>query len=344
MPGDGPIEYRRSRVNSTGIIGRQRSVTVLIAGVGYIGAPLALEYLARGESVVGLDNFFSTTPASLAALRRRPGFTFIRGSIASDIALDRVFGNGPFRIIHLLAAQASASPRAAKASYTERTNLVGPRMLLDRASASGSPRVVFASSFHVYGKPLDGCIDESHSFGSFADMSHLSKVYVEKLLEMYANTTSVSSSCVRLGIVYGLSPVMKTDPLFLTVPNLFARQAARNETLQLNPEAGSAMGFIHIDDAVTALLATEELNVPYATANAVTEALTVPEVALAVQRAARDRGLTVSIQPRPRASSQDARFTTTSRLQEVGWQAQHLLAHRIGEVIDHQRSGNWTDS
>jgi nucleoside-diphosphate-sugar epimerase len=319
-------------------------VTVLIAGVGYIGAPLALEYLARGEAVVGLDNFFSTSQASLATLRQHPGFTLIRGSIASEIALDRVFARGPFRIIHLLAAQASASPRAATASYTERTNLVGPRMLLDRASSSGSPRVVLGSSFHVYGKPLHGCIDESHPVGSFVDMSHLSKVYVEKLLEMYANTTSLSGVSVRLGIVYGLGPVMKTAPLFLTVPNLFARQAAGNETLHVNPEATSAIGFIHLDDAVTALLAAEDLNVPYANANAVAEALTVPEVALAVQRAAKDRGLTVTIQPKPRASSKDGHFTTASKLQEVGWKPQHLLERRIGEVIDHQRSGNWADS
>jgi nucleoside-diphosphate-sugar epimerase len=255
-----------------------------------------------------------------------------------------VFAKGPFRIIHLLAAQASASPLAAKTSYTERTNLIGPRMLLDRASASGSARVVFGSSFHVYGKPLRGCIDESHSVGSFVDMSHLSKVYVEKLLEMYANTTSVSGVSLRLGIVYGLGPVMKSNPFFLTVPNLFARQAARNETLHVNPEATAAIGFIHLQDAVTAFLATEELNVPYANANAVAEALTVPEVALAVQRAGRDRGLTVSIRPKPVASLKDGRFKTTSKLQQVGWKPRHMLEHRIGEVIDYQRSGSWADS
>ena len=101
-------------------------MTVLIA-VGYIGAPLALEYFARGESVVGLENYFCTSPGSIADLRKHPNFKLIRGSISSNSALDRVFAHGPFRTIHLLAAQPSASPSAASAEYTERTNLVGPR-------------------------------------------------------------------------------------------------------------------------------------------------------------------------------------------------------------------------
>jgi nucleoside-diphosphate-sugar epimerase len=316
----------------------------LIAGVGYIGAPLALEYLARGESVVGLDNFFCTSPAAIADLRRRAGFRFIRGSISSDTTLDRVFACGPFQTIHLLAAQSSASPRAASADYNERTNLVGPRKLLDRASASGSPRIVFGSSFHVYGRPLTGCIDESHSVGSFSDMSHLSKIYVEKLLEMYANAGPVSGVSVRLGIVYGLGPVMKTDPLFLTVPNLFARQVARSETLRVNPQATAPIGFIHLDDAVSALLAAETLDGTYTNANAAFEALTVAEVALAVRQVARRRGLTVDIQPAPEPVSEDNRFTIASSLNRVGWRPKHLLSKRIGEVIDYQRSGAWAES
>ena len=320
-------------------------VTVLIAGVGYIGAPLALEYLARGEAVVGLENFFCTSPRSIASLGKHPDVHLIRGSISSSTTLDRVFDLGPFRTIHLLAAQPSSSARAASASYTERTNLVGARMLLDRACESGSPRVVFASSFHVYGTPLHGCIDESHSIGSFSDLSHLSKIYVEKLLEMYSRSGRLSGVSVRLGIVYGLGPVMKSNPLFLTVPNLFARQAAREETLRVNPEASAPVGFIHLQDAVSALLSAETLEGPYANANAAAQALTVAEVALAVRETAERQGLKLTIAPeQKRAAVPDTRFTVSSRLEQAGWNPVVRLHDRIGEVIEYARSGKWTDA
>jgi nucleoside-diphosphate-sugar epimerase len=174
-------------------------------------------------------------------------------------------------------------------------------------------------------------------------MSHLSKVYVEKLLEMYTRGGFLSGISVRLGIVYGLGPVMKSDPRFLTVPNLFARQAARGVTLRVNPQATASLGFIHLDDAVKALLAAEKLDASYASANAVAEPLTVTEVALAVQRAGRERGLEVIIEPRPDASKEHDRFTISSRLASTGWKPTNALDDRIGEVIDHALSGRWSD-
>ncbi|HEX3247287.1 MAG TPA: NAD(P)-dependent oxidoreductase [Chloroflexota bacterium] len=318
-------------------------MTVLIAGVGYIGAPLALACLARGESVVGLDNFFCTSPRSINELRRHPRFRLIRGSISSARTLDTVLAYGPYSTIHLLAAQPSANPRAASVSYTERTNLIGPRMLLDLATVSGSPRIVLGSSFHVYGTPLTGCVDETRAFGSFSDMSHLSKVYVEKLLEMYTRSHSLTGVSVRLGIVYGLGLVMKSNPLFLTVPNLFARRAACGEPLEINAQASAPMGFIHLDDAVSALLAAERLADPYTAANAATEALTIREVAFAVRDAARERQLNVAITPAQNTGEKVSRFTASSRLQEIGWSPTERLRDRVGEVIDYAREGKWPE-
>lgn len=312
-------------------------MTVLIAGVGYIGAPLALAYLARGERVVGLENYFCTSVQSLGRLRRHANFQLVRGSIASTRTLERTFTHGPFRVIHLLAAQPSASPTAASTAYTEKTNLIGARMLLDAAARQAPSRIIFGSSFHVYGTPLQGAVDEQRPFGAFSDFSHLSKVYVEKLLEMYTRIHSLAAASVRLGIVYGLGPVMKTHPLFQTVPNRFAFQAARGEPLRVNPEAAYAIGFIHLDDAVTALLAAEELSGSYSTANAVCEALSVSQVALAVREAGGERGLSVAITP-PASTPRAEAFTVTSQLARAGWQPVHRLRDRIGEVIDYARS------
>ncbi|MFN0072561.1 MAG: NAD-dependent epimerase/dehydratase family protein [Chloroflexota bacterium] len=319
---------------------------MLIAGVGYIGAPLARAYLSRGESVVGLDNFFCTSAAALAELRQQPAFQFIRGSISSERTLQRVFNLGPFETIHLLAAQPSASPVAASAAYTERTNLVGARMLLDFAHRGGSSRVVFGSSFHVYGTPLIGHVDEQRPYGAFSDLSHLSKVYVEKLIEMYTRIHPISGVSVRLGIVYGLGPIMKTNPLFMTVPNRFSYQAARGESLQVNPQATAPIGFLHLRDAVTALLAASSLPERYASANAAGESLSVREVAIAVRDASRLRGIAVAVNPEPAQPAIPAQssFTVSSRLEQLGWRPGVHLRDSVGEIIDHARASTETGS
>ena len=62
---------------------------------------------------------------------------------------------------------------------------------------------------------------------------------------------------VRLGVTYGLAPIMKTTPAFMTVPNLFCQRAANAEVLQVLEDR--PMAFIHVDDAAEALLAADRL-------------------------------------------------------------------------------------
>ena len=121
-------------------------------------------------------------------------------------------------------------------------------MLLEAVRERGA-RVVFGGSFRVYGDDLVGAsVDEDTPYGRVGDLSHLSKIYVEQLARMLG----VPFVSVRLGVTYGLSPIMKSTPSFMTVPNLFCRRAARDETLQVLEDRPVA--FIHVDDAADALL------------------------------------------------------------------------------------------
>src|SRR5205823_2387168 len=125
-------------------------------------------------------------------------------------------------------------------------------------------RVVFGGSFRVYGDELVGqCVDEQTPYGRVGDLSHLSKLYVEQLARMLG-TRFVS---VRLGITYGLSPVMKTTPQLMTVPNLFCQRAARGAPLEVLEDR--PMAFIHVIDAAeTLLLAAAQQSEPWQVFNA----------------------------------------------------------------------------
>src|SRR5205823_9709836 len=129
------------------------------------------------------------------------------------------------------------------------------------------------------------------------DLAHLSHIYGEKLLELYARGGLLRGVAVRLGVVYGVGPVMKTDYRFMTVPNKFCLQAVRGESLQVYAGAATPTAFIHLADACTALRAAGDLDwrERFTVANAAGEVRTVPEVAGTVARVAASLGLRVAV-------------------------------------------------
>ena len=316
----------------------------LVLGVGYIGAALVERLCASGEDVVGVENGFATDWAALQQLAGRwtGRFRLIQGDVRDADTLDRAFAlASPVQAVYLMAAQASAHADAASAEYTEETNLRAPRLVLEAVLRHGKPPVVYGSSFHVYGAPLEGVVDEARPYGAFRDLSHLSKVYAEKLGELYAGEHGVAFSPVRLGIVYGVGPIVKRDIRFLTVPHAFCVRLVRGEPLVVSRSGLVPMGFIHLDDAVEALLAARAQggDGSYAPANAVGEVLTVVDVLEMVSKVARERGLVVQAEG-PGASSTTSSdaveaFTVSTRLSATGWHAKRRLSATAGQLLAH---------
>ncbi|CAA9215200.1 MAG: hypothetical protein AVDCRST_MAG77-170 [uncultured Chloroflexi bacterium] len=319
-------------------------MTSLILGAGYLGAALADHLCAAGQPVVAADNGFATDWAVLERLRGRWPHLLrlelcdIRDAAAVDAAFQAA---APVESVYLLAAQASAHAGAAPAEYTEETNLRGPRHVLEAAAQHGCPPVVYGSSFHVYGAGLTGVIDEKHSYGAFRDLSHLSKVYAEKLGELHARQHGVAFAALRLGVVYGIGPLVKRDLRFVTVPHAFALRLLRQETLRVTTSGLAPMGFIHLHDAVAAIVAAPHLlsqaGERYVPANAVGEVATVVAVARAVAAAARARGLAAEIELPETAelATEGAPFTVATRLADTGWSPTRRLDDEVGALLDH---------
>lgn len=311
-----------------------------MTGLGYIGAALVRRLAhARGERVVALDNFYST-PAEAVAQALPSSVELLRGDVADPAAVARLFSAAdgrPTLLVHL-AAQPSAAMAAREPAVTERSNLVGARVVLEAAVEHGTP-VVFGGSFRVYGDDLAGrTVDEQTPYGRTGDLSHLSKVYVEQLARMLR----LRGASVRLGITYGLSPIMKTTPAFMTVPNLFCQRAAQGQALRVLEDR--PMAFIHVEDAAAALLAAADRLVSgapdaetFEPLNAAPEVATIGELARTVQCLAHARGLTVPIEGAADASTATpaaAGFVVRSRLAEAGFVAGRRLADGLGEVLD----------
>ncbi|CAA9560710.1 MAG: hypothetical protein AVDCRST_MAG18-1057 [uncultured Thermomicrobiales bacterium] len=310
----------------------------LVTGIGYMGAALVEALLARNERVIGLDNGFSTDRAVLACLVAA-GLELVDGDVAEPVDVATAFARGPIDTVYHFAAQASAHPDAADAAYTERTNLQGPRVVLDAMLCHGARTIVYASSFKVYGEALRGAIDEARPYGVFRDMSHLSKVHAEKLLEMYAGLHGLRCLSLRFGIVHGLGPIFKTDPRFMTAPNKFCWQIARGEPISVFGGGRAPAGWLHLADAVNATLAAAHPGFGgYRSLNVVGEVASVAQVAALAREVAASRGLTAQIDGIDPAALLDesARFTVRSGLDRIPEaRPRHTLRDSLPHVLDH---------
>ena len=227
-------------------------MSLLVLGAGYIGAKLAELALAESEDVLLADNWYATDRDQLAPLQEA-GARVETADIRDSAELDRLLGGAPSRV-YLLAAQASRPIAERDPDYTEATNLTGVRRVAEAVAKAGGPPIVFASSLNVYGPGVRGDITPEHAYGGQRDLAHLSKVYGELLLDLYARTHGFDLEVLRFGIVYGPSPVEHAAPESQTVVDKFLRLARGGEPLPLDDGGRASIGAVHVEDAARILL------------------------------------------------------------------------------------------
>jgi nucleoside-diphosphate-sugar epimerase len=245
-------------------------VKLLVLGAGYIGARLGQLALEQGHEVVLADNWFATRREQLAPLADA-GARIETADIREDVA--GLLHERPDRV-YLLAAQASRPLSERDPDYTEQTNVTGTRRVAEAVGAAAVPSLVFGSSLHVYGGSLSGEVPGDAPYGEQGDLAHLSKIYGEQALRIAARRHGFGLSILRLGIVYGPSPVEHDAPESQTVVDKFRRLARAGEELTLDDGGRATIGVVHVDDAARILL-----DAPPGTANVAAETVTVADVA-----------------------------------------------------------------
>jgi UDP-glucuronate 4-epimerase len=130
---------------------------VLVTGTaGFIGMHVAERLLARGDTVVGLDNLNDYYDpklklSRLTRLQATAGFDFVKADIADRAAIARLFEQGGFdRVVHL-AAQAGVRYSLTNPHAYVESNLVGFVNILEGCRHNQVAHLTYASSSSVYG-------------------------------------------------------------------------------------------------------------------------------------------------------------------------------------------------
>jgi len=231
-------------------------MSILVTGAaGFIGSHVTRALLARGETVVGVDNFSNYYDPVLKFARLKPlrdsnAFTFVEADISDRQAMQALADSHAIdRIVHL-AAQPGVRHSLVDPYVYVQTNVMGHLVMLELARhLKDLKHFVYASSSSVYGgnrkQPfaVDDRVDEPISLYAATKRSD------ELMTETYSHLYKLRATGLRFFTVYG--PWGRPD----MSPYIFAKAIHEGSTIELYHLGFIKRDFSYIDDIVTGTIA-----------------------------------------------------------------------------------------
>jgi UDP-glucose 4-epimerase len=223
---------------------------LITGGAGFIGSHLTESLVNRGDQVVVLDNFFTSSMSNLKQVKEK--INLVEGNILDQRLVAKLVSESDY-IVHLAAALGVFNI-VKKPLESLKTNLQGSEIVLEAADKYKKP-VLIASTSEVYGKndkvPLNEEDDRiiGHPLKSRWSYSE-AKAVDESLAYFYYLENKLPIRIVRFFNTVGPRQVGNYG---MVVPR-FVSAALKNQPLQVYGNGDQIRCFCHVDDAVRALL------------------------------------------------------------------------------------------
>ena len=240
------------------VLGESDSVKILVTGAaGFIGFHTSQRLLARGDTVVGIDNLNDYYDVRLKEARREqllphPNFTFLPLDVADRKAMPELFARHTFdRVIHL-AAQAGVRYSLQNPHAYIDANLVGFTNILEGCRHAQTPHLTYASSSSVYGA------NTTMPFSVHQNVDHPLSLYAatKKANELMAHTYShlfrLPTTGLRFFTVYG--PWGRPDMALF----LFTKAILEGRPIDVFNEGKMRRDFTFVSDIVEGVIRTSD--------------------------------------------------------------------------------------
>ena len=231
------------------------SERVLLTGAaGFIGSHLAERLLARGDTVIGVDNFDPFyDPAekrrNLTTATRDDKFALVEADCADLDAVEAALEGRDFDVVVHLAAKAGVRPSIEQPMAYARANLTGTQAMLELARRRGVGRFVFGSSSSVYGNnpkvPFSEADPVDHPISPYA----ATKRAGELLCHAYHHLYGTGVIALRFFTVYG--PRQRPD---LAIRK-FGTLMLRGEEIPMFGDGTTERDYTWVDDILDGVVA-----------------------------------------------------------------------------------------
>jgi UDP-glucuronate 4-epimerase len=225
---------------------------VLVTGAaGFIGSHLVEALAARGDEVVGIDNFDPFYDRAMKEANLRDvGTGRLDFHEVDMLDVDRVAGLlTPDTVLVHLAAKAGVRPSIADPAGYARANVEGTAAVLEAARRARVVRIVFGSSSSVYGDTTPAPFREDAPALDPVSPYAATKRAGELLVRAAAALNGFRAASLRFFTVYG--PRQRPD---LAI-HAFARRMADGRPLILFGDGTQSRDYTYCDDIVAGVVA-----------------------------------------------------------------------------------------
>jgi UDP-glucuronate 4-epimerase len=227
---------------------------VLVTGsAGFIGSALTLRLLARGDTVIGLDNHNdyydpALKEARLARHADHPNYSHIRMALEDREGIKELFStHKPERVVNLGAQAGVRYSLENPLAYID-SNMVGFGHILEGCRHNNVEHLVYASSSSVYGS------NTKMPFSVHDNVNHPVSLYAatkkanELMAHTYSHLYNLPTTGLRFFTVYG--PWDRPDMAL----QKFAKAIMTDKPIQLYNYGNHRRDFTYIDDIVEGIV------------------------------------------------------------------------------------------
>jgi UDP-glucose 4-epimerase len=289
----------------------------LVTGsAGFIGGHVCRHLLADGYEVTGFD----LKEAGLSDVDEVTGDLLDLDALTSAIAgHDVVCHIGAIGDVYLAAEQ----PGLASAVNVTGTSNVAAAALHNDA------RVVYASTWEVYGEPQYEPVDENHPV-SPDHPYNITKLAGEQMLLASHRLRGLSAIALRLGTAYGLG--MRPNSVF----EIFIRKALAGEPITIQGDGSQGRQFTHASDIARAFALATRSEAEGMAVNIVSpEMISIRQLAEQVV----ERFPTEVEFGDPRPGDVPPSYVSSARAQDIlGWKAEVSFEDGMAELFEADRA------
>ena len=222
---------------------------LLTGGAGFIGSHLADHYVAKGDQVTILDNFYTGSQENIAHLAGK--VTTVDGDIRNVDVVEKLTIDADL-VLHMAAAL-GVNTILESPLESMSTNITGSEVVLN-AAAKFNKRIIIASTSEIYGKnpkqPLNEADDRVVGAPQKIRWTYSDAKAIEEAMAFALHQEKkLAVTTVRLFNTVG---PRQSGRYGMVVPR-FVQAALKNEALTIYGDGTQSRVFCHVDDAVQAI-------------------------------------------------------------------------------------------